>query len=127
MKRGSVIAVVIISGFLIANVQASFTNVTGVAWASGGGGGGEEDGTINISDDPPKAVPKKKPAKKKEVHPKVKIAHDYPQSRYREIRDFQSWIATHAKKDDLKWIATNEKQLKKFVLAYEKFKTNTKA
>ncbi|MEH6359902.1 MAG: hypothetical protein V7761_04135 [Amylibacter sp.] len=124
MRRCLIIASVAIFGFLISTFQTSPTFEVGSAWASGGDGGGRDSVDSNNPDDQPsgkkkKATKKKAPRKKKA---KISIANDYPQSRIRDIRDFQNWIATHAKKDNLRWIATNEKQLKKFVLGYEKFK-----
>ena len=131
MRRCLIIASVAFFGILISTFQTSPTLEVGSAWASGGDGGGRDsaDSDDQSSGKKKKATKKKATKKKatkkkapKKKKAKVSIANDYPQSNIREIRDFQNWIATHAKKDNLKWIATNEKQLKKFVLTYEKFK-----
>jgi len=125
MRRCLIIASVAFFGILISTFQTSPTFEVGSAWASGDGGGRDSVDSDDQSSGKKKKATKKKATKKKaprKKKAKVSIANNYPQSRYRDIRDFQNWIATHAKKDNLKWIATNEKQLKKFVLGYEKFK-----
>jgi|GEM_PF-4944086 len=138
MRRCLIIVSVAIFGIMVFTFQTSPTFEIGSAWASGGDGGGDggerdsvdTENSDNQSSGKKKKARKKKATKKKAAKKKaprkkkakVSIANDYPQSRHRDIRDFQSWISTHAKKDNLRWIATNEKQLKKFVLEYEKFK-----
>ena len=100
---------------LIILAQTSLNPGAGAAWANGGrdpksvdSGGTTGGGTAARTDS------------------KVSIANNYPQSKYREIRDFQLWIAKNAKKNNLSWIATSEKQMKKFVLTYEKFRKKYK-
>lgn len=113
MRRCLIIASVAIFGILVSAAQTPLTFEMGAAWANGG----RDSITIEIANDPPSGTTSKKKKKRQ-----ISIANDYPQSKYREIRDFQSWISTHAKKDKLGWIATNEGPLKKFVTTYEKFK-----
>ncbi len=100
---------------LIILAQTALNPGSGTAWANGGrdpktvdSGGTTGGGTAARADS------------------KGSIANNYPQSKYREIRDFQLWIAKYAKKNNLSWIATNEKQLKKFVLTYEGFREKYK-
>jgi len=115
----------IVSMLLIATLftlaQTSIDPGSGMAWAEGGGGGGDKAGSVN---DDTSSGTTTTPKTKKVT--KGSITNDFPQSKFRDIRDFQLWIAKYAKKNDLSWIATNESQLKKFVLTYEKLKNKYK-
>jgi len=95
---------------LIALAQTLLNPGSGTAWANGG----RDPKAVDSGGTAPRAATK------------GSIANNYPQSKYREIRDFQLWIAKYAKKNNLSWIATSEKQMKKFVLTYEKFRRKYK-
>ena len=65
----------------------------------------------------PKPVLKNAPAKPVK---QVAVHKNYSQSKYREIRDFQTKLAGYAGKDSLKGLATDPKRLRKFANAHDK-------